>query len=155
MKETHLSNYQNKLEGLRTYVREDPEGNCIDILKNQVQEILSKLSGLENSEKEDLADVFIRTLSKDLSRFSDSFGRYQRTLSEMNSSNLSYLRKKIVSGDKNFFKETWKEDSDDFFQTRKFIHTYVKDQKLSFKINSTIDCITSSLHRYTLSKYGK
>lgn len=154
MKETYITNYQDKLDNFRQFIRSENSENCIDYLQSQINEAKIKLTGLKDG-GEDLGDVLIRTISKDLSRYYESFRSYQKALSEMNKGNLLMLRKKIISGDKDFFKNTWKEDSDDFFRTRKFINTYLKDPSMVFRINSSLDCISSSLRRYTLSEYGK
>lgn len=158
MTESYNTNYLNKLDSFRKYLKEDLTGmskNCIEVLQGQVEEARSKLTGLKNSQEEDLGEVLIRTLSKDISRYYDNFERYQKTLSEMNTENLSLLRRKIISGDKDFFKETWKEDSDNFFRTRKFISTHLKDLSLVSKINSSLDCLIMGLHRYTVREYER
>lgn len=158
MKESYIINYRDKLNNFREYVKEDLTGNsenCVDYLQNQIDEARSKLTGLLNNQGEDLGEVLIRTISKDLSRYYESFRSYHKALSEMETVNLSRFRKKLVSKDKDFFTNTWGEESDNFFRTRKFISTYLKDQSLASKINSSLDCITSSLRRYILSKYGK
>lgn len=158
MKETYILNYRDKLNNFRDYVKEDltrNSENCVDFLQNQIDEAKSKLTGLLNNQGEDLGDVLIRTISKDLSRYYESFRNYHRALSEMETGNLLLFRKKIVSKDKDFFINTWGEESGNFFRTRKFISTYLKDLSLAFKINSSLDCISSSLRRYILSKYGK
>ena len=156
--ETYNVNYQNKLNSLQEYLKEDSTGtkrSCIEVLRSQVDEVVLRVSGMNNSQGEDLGEVFLRTISKDLSRYHDSFAKYQKALSEMKTSNLMLLRRKIVTGDKDFFKETWKEDSDNFFRTRKFISSYLKDLSLASKINSSLDCIVTGLYRYTLGKYGE
>lgn len=158
MKETYMINYQDKLNKFRNFVREDISGstkNCVEVFQSQVEEAKIYLSEKINEIGENLDEVFIRTLSKDLSRYYDSFEKYLKSLSEMKSGNLTYLRRKIVLGDKNFFRDTWGEDSDNFFRTRKFISTTLKDLSLASKLNSSLDCIVTSLYRYTYKKYGK
>lgn len=158
MKDSYIINYRDKLDNFREYLRDNDSENCIDTLQRLVEESKPRLSGLMNSQKEPLEDVFIRTLSKDLSRYYDSFKRFHNALSKMDKDkDLIYLRRKIILGDKNFFKDTWKEDSDNFYRTRKFISDYLEkgDLSLSHKLCASLDCMVTGLHRYTLSRFGK
>lgn len=155
VKETYEINYQDKLNNFRNFVKEDISGNCIDFLQSKIEEAKTLLSGQTNDEGEDLDEVLIRTISKDLSRYYDGFEKYQKALSEMKTESLKVLRKKLVTKEKDFFQEVWGEESDNFFRTRKFISTYLKDSSISQKLNSTLDCISVSLYRYVYNKYGK
>lgn len=154
---SYTENYQEKLDKFREFIKENLTGNAknsIDVFQSQVDSVLNFLSERVDVNGDNLKEVLIRTLSKDLSRYYDNFEKYQLALAEMKSSNLLELRKKIVFGDKDFFSSVWKEDSDNFFRTRKFFSTYLKDKSLVHKLNSLLDSIVVGLYRYTLNKYS-
>lgn len=156
MKETYIDNYKEKLEHLKRYVKENTSGtsrNCVEVFQAQVEEAKSLISEIM-VDGENLGEVMIRTLSKDLSRYYDSFESYQRALSEMTSDSLKTLRRKILNDSRDFFKETWGEESNEFFRSKKFFSTYIKDLSLVSRLGSSLDCIITSLRRYILARYG-
>lgn len=153
MKPTYQNNLREKLDKFREFMKDN--FSCVDVLQSQIEFSKNQLSGIFDSQKEDLGEVLVRTVSKDLSRYYDSYSKYLKVLAEMGTTdNLKALRKKIIFGDKNFFSETWKEDSDSFFRTRKFISLYIKDPSQALRINSSLDCIISGLQKYIYNLYG-
>lgn len=153
--DTYKTVYKEMLDNFSKFLKSGNGRICTELLDSYVTDAISTLGNEVNDQKELKSDDLIRTLSKDLNRYWDSFNYYQNALEEMGTSDkLITLRKKLVKSPI-FFDEIWKEKSDKFFRSKKLISKYFKDPKTIQKLTSALDCIAIGLRRYLYGRYSK
>lgn len=133
----------------------DDKGKIIPNKERDAQVIVVWRDLIENAvEETGDRDYTYLIVARDFQRFFSSFLQYSKILEKMyfsETEEYKILIRKIVDWD--FFENTFKEDSNNFFKLRRWSRTF-RDKELTRKINSHLDCIVTGLFRQLKRRYG-
>lgn len=133
----------------------DDKGKIIPNKERDAQVIVVWRDLIEKAVEEtgDREETYL-IVARDFQRFFSSFLQYSKILEKMyfsETEEYKILIRKIVDWD--FFENTFKEDSNNFFKLRRWSRTF-RDKELTRKINSHLDCIVTGLFRQLKRRYG-
>lgn len=133
----------------------DDKGQLVQNKTNDVPVISIWTDLIEKAiEETGKRDEIYTIVARDFQRFFSCFLQYSGIINKMyfsETEEYKVLIRKIV--DLDFFENTFKEDSNNFYKLREWSKT-LRNKELMRKINSHLDCIIVGLFRQLKKRYG-